>query len=67
MEPGVALPGGIYTVQLDPEVEQGRPYAYANAFEFGATELFVVDVLTDAVIGTYSRLIRRVPALRRAV
>jgi hypothetical protein len=51
MEPGVALPGGIYTVQLDPEVEQGRPYAYANAFEFGATELFVVDVLTDGSSG----------------
>jgi hypothetical protein len=32
---GVALPGGIHTVQLDPDVESGRPYAYANAFEFG--------------------------------
>src|SRR6266545_3377052 len=49
----VALPGGIHTVQLDPEVEQGRPYAYANAFEFGTTEVFVVNVLTGAVVGTY--------------
>jgi hypothetical protein len=49
----VALPGGIHTVQLDPEVEAGRPYAYANAFEFGATELFVVNILTGAVVGSY--------------
>src|SRR5438094_7282585 len=26
----VALPGGIHTVQLDPEVESGRPYAYGR-------------------------------------
>src|SRR5712691_2293298 len=26
-----ALPGGIHTVQLDPRVESGRPFAYANA------------------------------------
>jgi len=49
----VALPGGIHTVQLDPEVERGRPYAYANAFEFGTTEVFVVNVSTGAVVGTY--------------
>ncbi len=49
----VALPGGIHTVQLDPEVEAGRPYAYANAFEFGVTELFVVNILTGAVVGSY--------------
>lgn len=49
----VALPGGIHTVQLDPEVESGRPYAYANAFEFGVTELFIVNVNTGAVLGSY--------------
>jgi hypothetical protein len=48
-----ALPGGIHTVQLDPDVESGRPYAYANAFEFGVEEVFVVDILTGAVVGTY--------------
>ena len=49
----VALPGGIHTVQLDPEVESGRPYAYANAFEFGTTEVFIVNILTGAIVGTY--------------
>ena len=49
----VALPGGIHTVQLDPEIEGGRPYAYASAFEFGSTQVFVVDILTGAVVGTY--------------
>src|SRR6266704_285611 len=53
LERRIALPGGIHTVQLDPEVERGRPYAYANAFEFGTTEVFVVNVLTGAVVGTY--------------
>ena len=48
-----ALPGGIHTVQLDPGVEAGRPYAYANAFEFGVEELFVVNILTGSVVGTY--------------
>jgi hypothetical protein len=49
----VALPGGIHTVQLDPEVESGRPYAYANAFEFGTEAVFIVNFLTGAVVGTY--------------
>ena len=48
-----ALPGGIHTVQLDPDVESGRPYAYANAFEFGVEELFIVNILTGAVVGSY--------------
>ncbi len=49
----VALPDGIHTVQLDPEVESGRPYAYANAFEFGTEAVFIVNILTGAVVGTY--------------
>ena len=49
----VALPGGIHTVQLDPEVDGARPYAYANAFEFGVTEVFIVDITTGALVGTY--------------
>lgn len=48
-----ALPGGIHTVQLDPEVEAGRPYAYANAFEFGVEEVFIVNIFNGAVVGTY--------------
>jgi hypothetical protein len=49
----VALPGGIHTVQLDPEVESGRPYAYANAFEFGTEAVFIVNIQTGAVVGSY--------------
>ena len=47
------LPAGIHTVQLDPEVESGRPYAYANAFEFGVEQVFVVNIFTGAIVGTY--------------
>ena len=49
----IALPGGIHTVQLDPEAASGRPYAYANAFEFGETKVFIVNILTGAILGTY--------------
>jgi hypothetical protein len=49
----VALPGAIHTVQLDPEVDTTRPYAYANAFEGAATEMFIVDILTGAILGSY--------------
>ena len=48
-----ALPGGIHTVQLDPEVESGRPYAYANAFEFGVENVYIVNIFTGTVVGTY--------------
>src|SRR5262245_39612286 len=44
----VALSGGIHTVQLDPEVESGWPYAYANAFEFGTEAVFIVNIQTGA-------------------
>ena len=47
------LPGGIHTVQLDPGVESGRPYAYANAFEFGVEEVFIVNIFTGSIVGTY--------------
>ncbi len=49
----VALPGGIHSVQVDPEAEAGRPYAYANAFEFGAEAVFIVNSLTGATVGSY--------------
>src|SRR5262245_26999454 len=50
----VALPAGIHTVQLDPDVHSGRPYAYANEFEFGVAEVFIVDITSGAVVGTYT-------------
>jgi hypothetical protein len=34
-------------------VESGRPYAYANAFEFGTEAVFIVNIQTCAVVGTY--------------
>src|SRR6266513_5663824 len=49
----VALPSGIHTAQLDPEAQSGRPYAYANAFEFGTEAVFVVNFQTGAVVGSY--------------
>jgi hypothetical protein len=34
-------------------VESGRPYAYADAFEFGTEAVFIVNIQTGAVVGTY--------------
>ena len=63
-----ALPGGIHTVQLDPGVESGRPYAYANAFEFGVEEVFIVNIFTGSVVGTYQSPEQQgcVPSMRTA-
>jgi hypothetical protein len=51
----IAIPGpfGIHTVQLDPEVEAGRPYAYANGFE-GNTQVAIVNILTGGILGYYA-------------
>jgi hypothetical protein len=49
----VAMPGGIHTVQIDPEVESGRPYAYANDFEFGVEKVIIVNILTGKDVATY--------------
>ncbi len=49
----IPLPGGIHSVQLDPEVGSGRPFAYANAIEStGFT--YVVDILTGALLSKYA-------------
>jgi hypothetical protein len=50
----IPIPGpyGTHTVQLDPEVEHGRPYAYANGMS-GNHVVTIVNILTGAVVGTY--------------
>jgi len=47
----IAIGGGVHTVQLDPEVESGRPYAYANSEDDFKTT--IVNVLTGAIVGSY--------------
>lgn len=51
----VAIPGpfGIHTVQIDPEAEAGRPYAYANGME-GNTVVTIVNILTGGILGVYA-------------
>jgi hypothetical protein len=51
----IPIPGpyGTHTVQLDPEVEHGRPYAYANGIS-GNHLVTIVNILTGAVVGTYA-------------
>jgi len=47
----IAVGGGVHTVQLDPEIESGRPYAYANSeHDFKTT---IVNILTGAIVGAY--------------
>ncbi len=47
----IAVPGGVHTVQLDPEVGSGRPYAYANSE--GNLKVTIVNILTGATLGQY--------------
>lgn len=48
----VAIPGGVHTVQLDPEVDSGRPYAYANSE--GSWKMWIVNIGTGAILGQYA-------------
>jgi len=48
----IAIPGGVHTVQLDPEVDSGRPYAYANSE--GNLKVTIVNILTGAVLSEYA-------------
>ncbi len=48
----IAVPGGVHTVQLDPEVDSGRPYAYANSE--GNLKVTVVNILTGAILSQYA-------------
>jgi hypothetical protein len=48
----IAVGGGVHTVQVDPEAETGRPYAYANSeHDFMVT---IVNIVTGATVGTYA-------------
>lgn len=48
----IAVPGGVHTVQLDPEVGSGRPYAYANSEH--NLKVTIVNIFTGAKVGEYS-------------
>jgi hypothetical protein len=48
----IAVPGGVHTVQLDPEAESGRPYAYANSEH--NLKMTIVNILTGAIVGEYA-------------
>jgi hypothetical protein len=48
----IAIPGGVHTVQLDPEADSGRPYAYANSE--GNLKVTIVNILTGAILSEYA-------------
>lgn len=48
----IAVPGGVHTVQLDPEVESGRPYAYANSG--GNLKMTIVNILTGETLSQFA-------------
>ncbi len=48
----IEIPGGVHTVQIDPEVESGRPYAYANSE--GNLKVTIVNILTGATLSQYA-------------
>lgn len=48
----IAIPGGVHTVQLDPELDSGRPYAYANSE--GNLKVTIVNILTGEILSQYA-------------
>src|SRR5262249_50638128 len=48
----IAIPGGVHTVQLDPEIANGRPYAYANSE--GSWRMWIVNIDTGAILSNYA-------------
>ncbi len=48
----IEIPGGVHTVQIDPEVENGRPYAYANST--GNFKVTIVNILTGEILSQYA-------------
>jgi len=50
----IVIPGGVHTVQLDPEVGSGRPYAYANSEGEGNFKVTIANILTGAIVGSYA-------------
>lgn len=48
----IEVPGGVHTVQIDPEVEHGRPYAYANSA--GNWKMTIVNILTGEILSQFA-------------
>jgi hypothetical protein len=48
----IEIPGGVHTVQIDPEVENGRPFAYANSA--GNYKMTIVNILTGEILSQYA-------------
>jgi len=48
----IAVPGGVHTVQIDPEAEHGRPYAYANSA--GNWKMTIVNIETGETLAQYA-------------
>jgi hypothetical protein len=48
----IEIPGGVHTVQLDPEIASGRPYAYANSE--GNFKMTIVNVETGAILSQFA-------------
>lgn len=48
----IEVRGGVHTVQLDPEVEHGRPYAYANSA--GNWKMTIVNIETGETLAQYA-------------
>jgi hypothetical protein len=48
----IEVPGGVHTVQIDPEVEHGRPYAYANSV--GNGKMTIVNILTGEILSQFA-------------
>ena len=57
----ISIPGGIHTVQIDPQVNNGRPYAYANSEgnpnepgAIGNYRTTIVNIFTGQFVGQYA-------------
>ena len=48
----IEVPGGVHTVQIDPEAENGRPYAYANSA--GNYMMTIVNIETGEILSQYA-------------
>lgn len=49
----VPAPCGLESAELDPEVENGRPYAYCNAHCIVNGGMYTVNILTGQVLSRY--------------
>jgi hypothetical protein len=44
---------GLESSQLDPEVESGRPYAYCNSHCLFDPAVYIANILTGAIVGSF--------------